>query len=137
VTSDPRAERLRSVPIFSDLSDSVIQRILDLSTEFEVGPGHVLVQANQPGTGLFVIEQGTATVELRNRRLQLAEGECFGELALLNEDAVHIGRVSAATPLRCIAISRDNFDRLLDEEPQIARSLLRVLARRLATATSH
>ena len=125
------------MPIFSDLSDSAIQRILDLSTEFEVGPGHVLVQPNQPGAGLFVIEQGTATVRLRNRRLQLTEGECFGELALLNEDAVHTGRVSAATPLRCIAISRDDFDRLLDEEPPIARSLLRVLARRLATATSH
>jgi CRP-like cAMP-binding protein len=137
MTSDPRAERLRSVPVFSDLSDSAIHRILDLSTEFEVGPGHVLVQANQPGTGLFVIEQGAVTVELRHHRIQLAEGECFGELALLNEDAVHTGRVSAATPLRCIAISRDDFDRLLDEEPQIARSLLRVLARRLATATSH
>ena len=86
---------------------------------------------------MFVIEQGTATVKLRNRMLQLTEGECFGELALLNEDAVHTGRVSAATPLRCIAISRDDFDRLLDEEPQVARSLLRVLARRLATATNH
>ena len=44
---------------------------------------------------------------------------------------------SPRRPLRCIAISRDDFDRLLDEEPQIARSLLRVLARRLATATNH
>lgn len=136
MTSDPRTERLRSVPIFSALSDSAIQRILDVSTEFEVPPGHVLVQPDQPGAGLFVIEEGTATVELPNRRFQLGDGECFGELALLDEEAIHTGRVSAATSLRCIAISRDDFDRLLDEEPGIARSLLSVLARRLATATS-
>jgi CRP-like cAMP-binding protein len=136
MTSDPRAKWLRSVPIFAGLSDTAIERILDVATELEVARGHVLVQPDEPGAGLFIIEKGSATVELKNRRIEIGEGECFGELALLDAGAVHIGRVYAASPLRCIAIARNDFDRLLDEEPAIARSLLRVLARRLAQATS-
>lgn len=136
MTSDPRAKWLRSVPIFAGLSDAAIERIVDVATELEVARSHVLVQPDEPGAGLFIIEKGSAIVELKNGRVEIGEGECFGELALLDEGAVHIGRVYAASPLRCIAISRNDFDRLLDEEPAIARSLLRVLARRLAQATS-
>lgn len=130
-----RVERLRSVPLFAGLSDASLERILERATEFEAAPGHVLVQPHQPGAGLFVIEEGTATVELKGKKLELGEGEFFGELALLDEDAVHSGRVCAATPMRCLAIGRDDFSELLETEPTIARSMLRVLARRLSRAT--
>jgi CRP-like cAMP-binding protein len=136
MTSDPRTKWLRSVPIFTGLSDSAIERILNVSTEFEVAPGHVLVQPHEPGAGLFIIKEGSATVELRDRRITLGPGECIGELALLDEGAVHTGRVYAATPMRGIAISRNDFDRLLDDEPSIARALLRVLALRLSRTVS-
>ena len=40
------------MPIFSDLSDSAIQRILDLSTEFEVGPGKMVFVEKGESRGL-------------------------------------------------------------------------------------
>jgi CRP-like cAMP-binding protein len=137
VSLEERVERLRSVPLFAGLSDASLQRVLERATEFEAAPGHVLVQPHQPGAGLFVIEDGTVTVELRDKKVELGEGEFFGELALLDEDAVHSGRVCAATPLRCLAIARDDFAELLETEPTIARSMLRVLARRLSQATGY
>jgi voltage-gated potassium channel len=130
--TDDRIAKLRSVPLFSGLSDEALSQILDHSVDFEAAPGHVLVQPNQPGAGLFVIEEGSVTVELKGREIELGEGEFFGELALLDEHAVHAGRVCAATPLRCLAISRHRFDELLEKEPSIAKAMLRVLARRLA-----
>jgi CRP-like cAMP-binding protein len=135
MTSDPRGKWMRSVPIFAGLSDAAIERVLSVATEFDVAPGHVLVQPDEPGAGLFIIEEGSATVELKDRRITLGQGECIGELALLTDGATHTGRVYAATPLRAIAISRNDFDRLLDDEPMIARSLLKVLALRLAQTT--
>lgn len=127
-------ESLRSVPLFESLSDAALQRILERSNEFDAQPGHVLVAPNQPGTGLFVIEEGTVTVDIRGREIELGPGEFFGELALLDEGAVHSGRVCAATDLKCIAIRREDFAELMDSEPQMVRTMLKVLARRLASA---
>lgn len=131
-----RVEKLRSVPLFAGLSDESLERILEHATEFEAAPGHVLVQPNQPGQGLFVIEEGSVTVELKDKKLELGEGEFFGELALLDESVRHTGRVCAATDLKALAINRDDFAELLENEPSIARSMLRVLAKRVAQSSS-
>ena len=127
-------ESLRSVPLFESLSDATLERVLTMANEFEAQPGHVLVAPNQPGAGLFVIEEGKVTVDLRGREVELGPGEFFGELALLDEGAVHAGRVCAATNVKCLAIRRDDFAELLESEPRIARAMLKVLARRLASA---
>lgn len=124
-------ETLRSIPLFEGLSDESLQRILDRANEFDAVEGHMLVAPNQPGTGLFVIEEGKVTVDIRGRELELGPGEFFGELSLLDEGALHHARVCAATNVRCLAIRRDDFTELIETEPQIARSMLRVLARRL------
>jgi len=47
---------------------------------------------------------------------------------------VHVARVRAATDVRGIAISRQDFTELLATDADIAGALLRVLARRLVAA---
>lgn len=135
ITVEQRLTQLRQIPLFAELSDAALERILDRATEFEARHGHVLVQPDQPGAGLFVIEDGSATVELRGRKIELGPGEFFGELALLDERATHTGRVCASAPLRCLAIARDDFDELLQDEPKMAIAMLKALAHRLAIAT--
>lgn len=125
---------LRKVPLFADLSEDALARIAESSTQFEASTGHVLVQPKKAGSGLFVIEEGSVTVELPGRKLELGPGEFFGELALLRKDESHIARVCAASPCRLLAIRRDDFDGLLEAEPHLAVSMLKVLAERLATA---
>ncbi|MFN2489638.1 MAG: cyclic nucleotide-binding domain-containing protein [Actinomycetota bacterium] len=129
-----RAERLRAIPLLAELSDESLSHVLDIATEFGVERGHVLVDRGQPGTGLFVLEEGRVSVELPGRAIELGPGEFFGELALLDERAVRTARVSAATSVRCLAIRRDDFQRLLTSEPKLALKLLKVLAHRLASA---
>jgi voltage-gated potassium channel len=131
-TSAERIENLRKVPLFADLSDDALDQVVRFATEFECAAGHVLVQPNQPGAGLFVIEEGTVTVDLPGRKVELGPGEFFGELALLHEHATHTARVHAASPLRCLAIRRDDFDELLETQPRIAVAMLKIVAQRLA-----
>ena len=135
VTRPERIERLRSVPLFSGLSEAGLNRVLATASEYEVRAGHVLIQPDQPGAGLFIIEEGKVVVERRAGPVELGEGEFFGELALLFEGAVHSLRVHAATPVRFLALARDDFTELIESEPQVALSMLRVLARRLWHAT--
>jgi CRP-like cAMP-binding protein len=129
----PGTSSLRSIPMFAALDDVGIGQVSQLATEVELPPGHVLVQPGQEGTGLFVIVDGSANVELPGgTTVTCSAGEFIGELSLLVDGLVHTSRVRAATSLRCLAIHRDDFARLLDAYPQIAVSMCRMLARRLA-----
>ena len=128
-----RAESLRTIPMFAGLDDVALWHVSQLATEVQLPAGHVLVQPGEEGAGLFVVLDGTANVELPGgAAFACGSGEFIGEMSLLVDGLVHTGRVRAATPVRCLAIGRDDFVRLLDTYPQMAVSMLRVLARRLA-----
>jgi CRP-like cAMP-binding protein len=130
--SRPAPEQLREIPIFSELSDDALKSLAQIVTEAEVPAGQVLTRPYDPGLGMFVIEQGTVTVELQDREIGLGPGEFFGELALLIPEGVRAARVRAETDVRVLAIGRDDFARLLEQEPRIAVAMLPVLARRLS-----
>ena len=124
-------ETLRSIPLFSELSDHALARVAELSNEFEAPAGWVLVEVGQPGSGMFVLEEGTVEVQAPNgRSWEYGPGEFFGELALLT-DHPRNARVRAKTPVKCLAISRSDFQKLLEEEPEIAVAMLPKLAQRI------
>jgi CRP-like cAMP-binding protein len=131
LTRPERIDHLRSVPLFAGVSDRGLDRVLTAASEHEIPAGHVLIQPDQAGTGLFVIEDGTVAVDRPNGTVELGAGEFIGELALLFDGAVHSLRVRAVTPVRVLALARDDFTALLESEPQLALAMLRVLARRL------
>jgi voltage-gated potassium channel len=125
------AEKLRSIPLFANLGDRALGRIAELATEFEEPAGWVLVEVGQPGSGMFVLEEGTVVVEPPDGRTwDLGPGDFFGELAILT-DHPRSARVRAKTPVRCLAISRTDFAKLLEEEPEIAVAMLPKLAERV------
>ena len=124
-------ETLRSIPLFSELSDHALARVAELSNEFEAPAGWVLVEVGQPGSGMFVLEEGTVEVQAPDgRSWEYGPGEFFGELALLT-DHPRNARVRAKTPVKCLAISRSDFQKLLEEEPEIAVAMLPKLAQRI------
>jgi CRP-like cAMP-binding protein len=122
---------LRQIPLFADLHDHTLQRIGELSSEFEEPAGWVLIEVGQPGSGMFVLEEGTVEVQTPDGRAwELGPGEFFGELALLT-DQPRNARIRAKTPVKCLAISRRDFQKLLKEEPDIAVAMLPKLAQRI------
>jgi CRP-like cAMP-binding protein len=132
-TLTDRVERLRSIDLFSQLDQEALGLVASLAVDVNVPAGSILTHPKQPGTGMFAIEDGRATVELRGGGTRhLGPGDCFGELALLTPEGRRTARVRAATDLSCLALSREDFRELLEREPRIALTLLEVLALRLA-----
>jgi CRP-like cAMP-binding protein len=128
-------DRLREIPLFAELSDDGLARIADIATDIESPAGTVLALAADAGSGMYVVEEGTVVVDLRGgASIELGPGEFVGELTLLVPDAHRLGRVRAATDVRCLAIGREDFTKLLHSEPQLAVAMLPVLARRLFAA---
>ena len=127
----PRADRLREIPLFAELSDKALEHIAGIATELECPAGTVLARADEPGAGMFVVEEGTVAVEARGKTIELGPGEFVGELTLLVPDTRRVARIRALTDIRCLAIGRGDFQELLEEEPGLAVAMLPVLAARL------
>jgi CRP-like cAMP-binding protein len=123
---------LKEIPLFSGLSTRHLRGI-DARTR-RYGPGDVIVREGDPGNAMYVILDGAVRVEPpRGRAVTLKAGSYFGEMSLL-DDAPRAAAIRAVGDVTTMMISRGAFTKLLRREPQIARILLRTLARRLRAA---
>lgn len=129
--------KLAAIPLFAGLERDHLAAVAEVLIPFEASEGHVLVQPGMVGSGLFLIEEGTVALSLRDREGELGPGEFFGELSLLDDRAVRTGRVRTRTPVKGFCITRDDFTQLLEAEPKIALAMLKVLAHRLTDVITH
>jgi len=127
-------EELHALPLLAGMSPAGLERVFARAAEVEADEGQVLALQDDPGSGMFVIREGTVAVELRSGTIELGPGDFFGELALLIEDGARVARVRATSPVRCVSIPREDFLALVESEPSFSLALLRELARRLAEA---
>jgi CRP-like cAMP-binding protein len=127
-------EELRDLPPFAAISEAGLERVAACVADVSREAGQVLALPDDPGSGMYVIREGTVAVELRSGSLELGPGDFFGELALLVEDGARVARVRATSPVRCISIPRDDFLDLVEREPGYSHHLHRELARRLVEA---
>ena len=134
MTLKERTDALACVPIFAGLSRSALERIARIANHVELRAGQVLIEPRAKGSGMFVLLDGAASVGIRGKSVrELGPGDIVGELALLTEGAVRTARVRAKTPVRCVAISRNDFRKILSDEPRVAIAILETVAARLAS----
>jgi CRP-like cAMP-binding protein len=128
------ADELRAIPLFSSVSDAGLERIATTAGELTAPAGQIIALEGDPGSGMFVILDGTALVEWRGGSVELGAGTFFGELTLLAPGGTRIARVRAASEMRCLAIPRDDAIELIESEPPVALAMLKEIARRFASA---
>jgi CRP-like cAMP-binding protein len=127
-------DELRAIPIFAGASDPALERLASASGELVCNAGQIVALEGDPGSGMFVILDGTASVEWRGGSVNLEAGTFFGELTLLAPGGRRNARVRAATEMRCLAIPRDAALELIESEPSVTLAMLREVSRRFASA---
>ena len=128
---DEKIRHLQKVDLFVDASRKQMKAVAAISRVVEVPAGTVLTRAGEPGEEFFFILDGAAMVEVtRRKRVRLMPGEFFGEMSLLDGEP-RSATVRAETDMRLLLIQRRNFQTLLTEVPELTRSILIVLSRRL------
>lgn len=133
----PTAERLAklsSTPLFAEVPQSVLARLVDESKLVDLQPGDTLFDQDTDANALFALVEGTVEMTRRAREtpLMLSEGEVLGISALL----AHVryeGDAVARTRVRALRISTASLDRLVGEHPALRDILLEVLGRRLVS----
>ena len=119
---------LASAPLFRSLSADVQRTIVDRGTEWKYAAGQTVVGEDEPGEVLYVILDGRARV-VRDGRVvkELSAGDFFGEVAVF-DGRPRSADVVAETPLRCLAIPREELRNVLAGHAQLAWEMLVAMA---------
>jgi CRP/FNR family cyclic AMP-dependent transcriptional regulator len=127
-------DRLRKVTLFSACEDAELDVALESMTQAEFPAGHVLAQQGRVGREFLVVVEGNARVTIDEREIAvLGPGDFFGEMALL-DGGPRTATVVAITDVVVDVMTHQEFDRVLNGSPHVARAVLTGLARRLREA---
>jgi CRP/FNR family cyclic AMP-dependent transcriptional regulator len=126
------AEPLKQSDLFARFDDETLERIANPFHEVELPANHVLIEPRMTGAGLFLICDGTVEVEARDIRRELGPGQVVGEISLVEDDHARRARVVTKTPVRCLTLSRNDFDELVAEVPGLRDAVRELAGRRLA-----
>jgi tetratricopeptide (TPR) repeat protein len=127
---------LKAIPIFGELSLEDMKDLYRLARQVIIAPGAVLLEKGTPGTGLFVLMDGSVDVysgpEDDARHLNtLGPGQYLGEISLV-QDAPVSAQVRARTQVRALRISRSDFEHYLDTHEAAALRIFRLFTQNLA-----
>lgn len=119
--------RLKSIPLFADLSDAERERIGRWADEVEVPEGKHLVDEGKYAYEFFVIEEGTAAVRHGDEVVaELGPGDFFGEIALI-ESIRRTASVVATSPMRAVVMFGRDFRSMENEMPAVADRIKRAV----------
>jgi CRP-like cAMP-binding protein len=126
-------ESLARLAVFAGLSGPQLQAVAHSYDEDVYAEGQRILRKGLTGSGLYVILDGTAAIELDGREIaQLGRGEFFGEVSSLLGEAP-TADVVAVTPLRCLVVPGPEIERFLLTNPPVAVNMLKAEALRLAS----
>jgi CRP-like cAMP-binding protein len=123
--------------IFTGVHMAKLLRIVKLIKGTRVPEGRAIVNRGKPGEAFFIVLDGECEVmgvdENGNETVLavLPGGECFGEMSLITGEPAS-ATVRAKNDVTILMISRENFNIMLSIAPEIAITLARILAARLA-----
>ncbi len=131
-----KTDHLRNVPIFTDLSDSDLNRIASKMVSRGYEKGQMILLEESTGETFFIITSGTVKVtrlsdDGREVILALLGGsDFFGEMSLLDGKG-RSANIVANEDAEVMTLSRRDFLECLETYPKIAIALLEELAVRL------
>ena len=132
-----KAESLKNVTLFADLNNKQLEAVAQLADEIPMQSGAVLAKQGGLGEEFILILNGTARVEKDDQEVRkLSAGDYFGEIAMIDGGA-RTASVIAESDVELLVIHVQAFNKLLDQVPELAKSMLHSLCAYIRNAESH
>jgi len=135
---------LRQADIFYEFTLTQLELIASICTERAYSTSEVIFEENTTGRELYVIVEGEVEIQVDPSLIgkpasqepqtiaTLRRGQCFGEVALVDE-GVRSARARSSQPdTRVLIIPRDKLMMMCDSYPHMGYRLMRNLAADLA-----
>ena len=117
-------DHLKTIPLFSSLSDKALDTVSVFATETSVSSGRRLVHEGDYSYDLIVIESGTADVIKGGKVIgSLGPGDVFGEMGMLSGGR-RMADVVATSSMRLITLGKSDLRRISTEVSDQLQSLL-------------
>lgn len=131
--SDEVIAALKQVPLFQGMSDKELSRVAEISKEVSHPAGKTILEEDHSAVGFHLILSGEAEASQGGVAIgTMGPGAYFGEMSLI-DGKPRSASVVAKGDLRTLAIPAWNFNRLLDDHPDMMRALLVALSERIRT----
>lgn len=120
--------------MLSDVPDEDVRLLLSVARRRRFERGEVVFHRDDPGDSLHLIVSGRFAIRVMTPLGEMVwiavrgPGENFGEMALVEDDALRSATVSALEDAETFAVRKPEFDQLRERYPSINRVLTAFLA---------
>jgi NTE family protein len=128
---------LKAIPLFKNLDDEDLELIAARLRKEHYPKGAMVFKQGDVGDKLYLVESGQVQVVSQDQSEAIARmgpGNFVGDIALLL-DQPRTASLEVTIDAQLWALSKDDFDRIIDTRPSIALEMMRELSRRLVTTT--
>jgi len=128
---DPKIDKLRRVPIFSQCSGRELRFLAGQMDEVSIRAGRTLIREGAPGNSFYLLLDGEVEVSVKGRRRpSLGPGDFFGEISMLDRGPA-TAAVVTKTPVRALVLSHVQFRDAIRGNQAIALKVMATMAERL------
>jgi CRP-like cAMP-binding protein len=133
-----RLDVLRRSPVFEKLAEPELAALAEATAEWSFEAKDLLIRQGDPADSLWVMVAGTAEVRLRTKDetvvlAKIGPRDVFGEMALVTGGPRNAD-VAATSAGSALALTRDAFERIAVEHPEVFAVLTDLVAGRLGRA---
>ncbi|MEQ8329272.1 MAG: cyclic nucleotide-binding domain-containing protein [Longimicrobiales bacterium] len=122
---------LKGSQLFRYFPGSDLAGIASLAEVVHLEEDDVVFEQGDVGDAFYMVVRGTVRITRGKHELALlGPREGFGEMAILDQE-VRSATASAGEDTTLLRIDRDSFDRLIEQNPSVARGIYRMLTQRL------
>ncbi len=137
---DQEVNILRKIPLFANIDPAKLKLMAFASERMTYRDGQPVVRQGEPGDAAYVILDGEAdvTVETPGGPLKVASlgrNDIVGDIAILI-DVPRTATVTANGELATLKLTKELFFQLVNDFPEMAIEVMRVLATRLEQTTA-
>ncbi|MGE0711054.1 MAG: cyclic nucleotide-binding domain-containing protein [Planctomycetota bacterium] len=127
---------LKGFEVMAPLPSATIERIAHMFTPTPLREGHVLIEQGQEGERLYLVEEGTLEVSVRQGAgpptvvATLGAGTCVGEMSLLTGQGAS-ATVTTTSPSKVLVLEKRAFHALLVQNPGLNIHFAQLLVERI------
>jgi serine/threonine protein phosphatase PrpC len=122
-----RIELVRKTPLAKYLTFSQKCHLAAICEFVHVKAGAMIIEEGDFGDDMFIAAKGTLTVSTKNKFIRdSVEGDFFGEIGLYRKQK-RTASVKAKTDATLLAISKENLDKALKNDPTFESSIQKAL----------
>ena len=136
-----KLEVLKGMQMFRYLSYKELVRVAAIAEMVEMKNTQTVFEVGQPGDAMYIIVSGGVRLVMNDKVVaELARGQHFGEMALVDRSTRSLSAIASADDTRLVMINRKEFYDLIKREPGSAVKMLwafvQVLGQRLRKTTA-